>query len=473
MGKKRRQARGIRAMMGRMRRIHFVGIGGIGMSGIAEVLINLGFDVSGSDIERSPVTERLVSLGARIRYRHNAVNIRGSDVVVVSSAIGSSNPELAAAEKSGIPVIPRSDMLAELMRMRTGVAVGGAHGKTTTTSLAAVVLQAAGLDPTVVVGGKVKGLRSNARLGEGELLVAEADESDGSFVRLTPVYAIITNIDAEHLDFYGGLERICDAFVHFARTVPFYGAVICCLDDPYVQSILPRIDRRVLTYGFSPEAMVRGEVLETGSSGTSFRLTVGGRRRGKLFLRTPGRYNVQNALAVCTLAEELGIKFSDVRDALSGFEGVSRRLEIKGEVGGILFMDDYGHHPTEVEVTIRTVHESYRRRLVVVFQPHRFTRTRDLHERFERSFKDADEVFITGIYAAGERPIPGVSGELVYRAALKGCAAKVNYYAGWDDLRSAVLAGVKPGDLVLTLGAGSIWKLGEELIELAGKTEEQ
>ncbi|UCF07067.1 MAG: UDP-N-acetylmuramate--L-alanine ligase [bacterium] len=466
MVRSEQRKKGIRTLLGKTRRVHFVGIGGVGMSGIAEVLVNLGFTVSGSDIERSTVTERLASIGARIRYRHSARNIRGSDVVVVSSAISSANPEIVAAEELGIPVIPRTDMLSELMRMRTGVAVAGAHGKTTTTSLAATVLQEAGLDPTVVVGGRVKGLRSNARLGEGEFLVAEADESDGNFVRLSPVYAIITNIDAEHLDFYGGLERIYDAFVQFARTVPFYGAVICCADNPHVQAILPRIGRRILTYGFHPDVFVQGEIAETGPTGTAFTLMVGGKRRGRLFLRMPGRYNVQNALGVCALAEELGIKFSDMRAAFSGFEGVARRLEIKGEAGGILFVDDYGHHPTEIEATVETVHESYRRRLIVVFQPHRYTRTRDLHQRFEKSFKDADEVFVTEIYPAGERPIPGVNGELVYRAVLKGGASRVSYFPAWKDLRAAVLASIKPGDLVLTLGAGNIWKLGEELCEL-------
>lgn len=451
--------------LGKTGHIHFVGIGGIGMSGIAEVLINLGFKVSGSDIERSSITERLKTLGAKVRYSHGENNVKGSDVVVVSSAISPSNPEIVSAKAVGIPVIPRTEMLGELMRVRTGIAVAGVHGKTTTTSLAAAVLEEAGLDPTVVVGGRVKSLRTNARLGEGEFLIAEADESDGNFVHLSPVFAIITNIDAEHLDFYGGLENINEAFVNFAKRVPFYGAVICCIDDPLVRAIIPRIDRRIRMYGFGPEAYVQGIVTEAGSGGTSFEVKIGGRKAGTCFLKIPGRHNVLNSLSICALADLLGIQFNHVKAAFARFEGVARRFEVKGEAEGILFVDDYAHHPTEVSATIETARETHERRLVVVFQPHRFTRTRDLHERFESCFKEADEVFITDIYPAGEHPIPGVSGELVYRAALRGGVGKASYLPRWDDLRKAVSASIKSGDLVMTLGAGNIWKLGEELLE--------
>jgi UDP-N-acetylmuramate--alanine ligase len=448
--------------------VHFIGIGGIGMSGIAEVLLTLGFTVSGSDLERSAITERLASLGASVWRGHDARHVEGSDIVVVSSAIKPGNVELEAAQQLGIPVIARTKMLAELMRIRTGIAIAGAHGKTTTTSLAAVVLDEAGLDPTVVVGGKVKSMKTNARLGEGTYIVAEADESDGNFVQLTPLYALITNIDEEHLDFYGGLEAIYDSFVRFARQVPFNGAVICCADDPHLRTIIPRIDRRIVLYGFGDDADVRGSAHGAKSGGSSFTLTVRGERRGELFLPLPGAHNVSNALGVCALAEELGIPFDVVARALAAFEGVGRRFEVKGEAGGVLFVDDYGHHPTEVRAVIRAARETFDRRLVVVFQPHRYTRTRDIGDLFEDSFADADEVFITDIYPAGERPIPGVDGELVYRAVRRGGHARVSYLADRASLRSAVEENIRPGDLVLTLGAGDIWKLGEELLEKKG-----
>ena len=452
-------------MLGKARHIHFVGIGGIGMSGIAEVLINLCFEVSGSDIEKSSITEHLESIGAEIDYRHSAENVRGSDVVVFSSAIGPKNPEIIKAKKLALPIIPRSEMLGELMRMRTGIAVAGAHGKTTTTSLAAVVLEEAGLDPTVVVGGQVKSLRKNVRLGEGTLLVAEADESDGNFVSLSPVFAIITNIDAEHIDFYGGLDRIHDAFVTFANRVPFNGAVICCIDDTQVRSIVPRIERRVLTYGLGDEAQIRGAIIEARAEGTAFTVTVDGKRLGELYLRLPGKHNVLNALAVCALAEELGIGFDYLKRAFAGFQGVSRRFEIKGEVGGVLFVDDYGHHPTEVKATIEAARENFERRLVILFQPHRYTRTRDLFKRFKSSFAAADEVYITKIYAAGELPIEGVTGELIYRAVLSSGKKNVHFIPDRDELKRTAGSNLTSGDLLMTLGAGDIWKLGEELMK--------
>ncbi len=452
-------------MLGKAKHIHFIGIGGIGMSGIAEVLINLGFEVSGSDLEKSAITERLTSIGARIAYRHAAENVTGSDVVVFSSAVGSKNPEMVEAKRLGLPIIPRSEMLGELMRMRTSIAVAGAHGKTTTTSLAAAALEEAGFDPTVVVGGRVKSMRRNVRLGEGEFLIAEADESDGNFVSLSPVYAIITNVDAEHIDFYGGLDRIHDAFVTFANRVPFNGAVICCIDDTQVRAIVPRLERRILTYGFDEEASVRGVIEESHSEGTRFTLLVDGSELGELYLHLPGRHNVLNALAVCALAEELGIRFETLKKALAEFQGVSRRFEIKGEAGGILFVDDYGHHPTEVRATVETAGENFDRRLVVVFQPHRYTRTRDVHKRFKDSFAEADEVYITEIYPAGERPIEGVTGELIYRAVLSSGKKNVYFIPDRDELRRRVGSGLKSGDLLMTLGAGDIWKLGEELMK--------
>ncbi len=456
-------------MLGAARNIHFVGIGGIGMSGIAEVLLNLGFHVSGSDLALSPVTRRLEEIGAVIYRGHDSENIKDADIVVVSSAVSASNPEVMAAGKKKIPVIPRSDMLGELMRVRTGIAIAGAHGKTTTTSLAAAVLQEAGLDPTVVVGGKLKSLDSNAKLGSGEFLVAEVDESDGNFVRLSPAIALITNIDEEHLDFYGSMDRICEAFIRFARQVPFNGTVICCVDDPQVRSIMPGIDRSILTYGLDSSAAIKGEILEVGPEGSSFSVTIGDEEKGEIFLRLPGAHNVLNALGVVAIAHVLGIEFRFVEKALSGFKGVGRRFEKKGEAGGVLVIDDYGHHPTEVKAAIETARESFDRRLVVVFQPHRYTRTRDLHRRFSDCFLAADEVFITSIYPAGEHPIPGVDGEMIYRSALEGGTSKITYIREWDHLRGAVFDSLGEGDLLLTLGAGNIYALGEEFLKAKGK----
>ncbi|MBN2184118.1 MAG: UDP-N-acetylmuramate--L-alanine ligase [Candidatus Krumholzibacteriota bacterium] len=452
-------------MLGSARHIHFVGIGGIGMSGIAEVLLNLGFHVSGSDLQRSPITEHLEDIGAVIYEGHDSKNIKDADIIVVSSAVSSSNPEIMAAVGKKVPVIPRSDMLGELMRIRTGIAIAGAHGKTTTTSLAAVVLQEAGLDPTVVVGGKLKSLNTNATLGAGEFLVAEVDESDGNFVRLSPAITLITNIDAEHLDFYGSIDRISEAFIRFARQVPFNGTVICCLDDPQVRVILPHLDRSILTYGLDMASDIRGEIVKNGPEGSSFRVIIDNVEKGEIFLRLPGNHNVLNALGVIALAQVLEIEFKFIEKALSGFKGVGRRFEKKGEAGGVLVIDDYGHHPTEVKAAVETARGSFDRRLVVAFQPHRYTRTRDLHKRFNECFLAADEVFITSIFPAGEHPIPGIDGELVYRSALEGGAKRVTYIPEWDHFRDAVFDSLREGDLLLTLGAGNIYLLGEELLK--------
>ena len=451
-------------MLRRARRIHFVGIGGIGMSGIAEVLFNLGFEVSGSDIAASPLTARLASLGIEVREGHDASHIAGADAVVVSSAIRADNPEVAAAREAGVPVIPRSDMLGELLRMKTGIAVAGAHGKTTTTSMAAAVLEKAGLDPTVVVGGRVKSRGTNVRLGKGEYLVAEADESDGNFVRLSPALAVITNIDLEHVDFYGGLEQIYEAFVVFARRVPFNGAVVLCSDDPHVRAIMPRIERRIVACGTGSDAEVRGRIEDESPAGTLFSVAVRGEERARVRLRLPGRHNVLNALCVFGIAEELEIDSGTVRDALEEFQGVARRFEVKGERDGVLYVDDYAHHPTEIAAVVLAARQAYDRRLVVVFQPHRYTRTRDLHERFADCFAAADQTIVTGVYPAGEAPIPGVTGELVYRAARRG-GARVTYIPDRNDLRTALAELLQPGDLVLTLGAGDIWRLAEEILD--------
>lgn len=452
-------------ILGKIKKIHFIGIGGIGMSGIAEVLLNMGFEISGSDIQRSPITDKLEKLGARVYYSHREKNIGGADIVVVSSAIKGNNPELLAAKKADIPVIPRSDMLGELMRIRTSIAVAGAHGKTTTTSMMAVVLEEAGFDPTAIVGGQVRSLKANAKLGTGDFLVAEVDESDGNFVNLSPTFSIITNIDLEHLDFYGSLENILDAFVTFARRVPFHGEVVCCIDNAHVRAIIPRIDRKIVTYGFDKAAEVRGRVLKRSYRGTEFEVFDNAKKLGKLLVPLPGDHNVQNALAVCALATDIGIKFSVVKRALRGFQGVSRRFERKGEACGVLFIDDYGHHPTEIKATLTAARENFEGRLVVVFQPHRYTRTRDLYDHFGDCFGSADELFITEIYSAGEKPIDGVSAELIYREVLKSGFKNVQYIPDKGKLEMALLQTLSKGDTVITLGAGDIYKLGERLLQ--------
>jgi len=452
-------------ILGKAKKIHFVGIGGIGMSGIAEVLLNLGFEISGSDIQRSPITEKLERLGAKIHYTHKTRNVSGADIVVVSSAIKSNNPEVLAARKAEIPVIPRSDMLGELMRIRTSIAVAGAHGKTTTTSMMAVVLEEAGFDPTAIVGGQVRSLKANAKLGTGDFLVAEVDESDGNFVNLSPTFSIITNIDLEHVDFYGSLENILEAFVTFARRVPFHGEVVCCIDNAHVRAIIPRIDRKVVTCGLDKTAEVRARILKRSGKGTEFEVVDNSKKAGKLFVPLPGDHNVLNALAVYTLSRDIGIRFSIVRKALKGFQGVSRRFEKKGEACGVLFLDDYGHHPTEIQATLRAARENFKGRLVVIFQPHRYTRTRDLHEQFGECFSDADELFITGIYSAGERPIEGVSAELIYRAVLKSGFKDVHYIPDTDELKDAVIETLAKGDTVVTLGAGDIYRVGEDILQ--------
>ena len=457
-------------ILGKAKRIHFIGIGGIGMSGIAEVLLNLGFEISGSDIQKTRITEKLERLGAQIHYTHRARNVSGADIVVVSSAIRGDNPEVRAARKSDIPIIPRSDMLGELMRIRTSIAIAGAHGKTTTTSMMAVVLEEAGFDPTAIVGGQVRSLKANAKLGAGDFLVAEVDESDGNFVNLSPTFSIITNIDLEHVDFYGSLENILEAFVAFARRVPFHGEVVCCIDNAHVRAIIPRIDRKVVTYGFDRSADVRARILKRGSEGTEFQVLDSSRRAGRLFVPIPGDHNVLNALAVYTLSRDVGVKFSTIRKALAAFQGVSRRFERKGEVCGIVFLDDYGHHPTEIQSTLMTVREGFKGRMVVVFQPHRYTRTRDLHEQFGECFDEADELFITSIYPAGERPIEGVSADLIYRAVLKSGFKNVQYIPDTMELEKVLMETITEGDIVITLGAGDIYKVGEKLLESLKET---
>ena len=467
-------------MLGRTRRVHFVGIGGSGMSGIAEVLINLGYEVSGSDLKRSDVTDRLEALGAAVHEGHDAAHIGDADVVVFSSAARPSNPEIAEAARRRIPVIPRAEMLAELMRLRYSIAVAGAHGKTTTTSMIAVVLERAGLDPTAIIGGRLSAFGSNARLGRGNYIVAEADESDRSFLRLTPTVAVITNIDHEHLDSYRDFDDLQQAFIDFANKVPFYGAVVACVDNAHVRQAAARMTRRVITYGldwpgadyrardvavsgFESQAVVeRKETADPGHRGGA-----GERHRllGTIRLGVAGRHNLLNALAAIAVADELGIGFDRVSAALAGFRGAERRFQVRGEAGGVMVIDDYGHHPTEIAAVIDTVRQALGRRVVVVFQPHRYTRTRQLREQFGPALAGAGEIVLTDIYAAGEEPIPGVTIEDLAGAIGRTAGAPVHLVKRLDELAPVVARLARRGDVIVTLGAGSIGGIGGALVE--------
>jgi UDP-N-acetylmuramate--alanine ligase len=449
-------------------RVHFVGIGGIGMSGIAEVLLNLGYVVSGSDLKESEVTKRLVSMGARIEYGHRAENLLDSDVVVVSSAVRKDNPEVVAARQRKIPVIPRAEMLAELMRLKYSVSIAGSHGKTTTTSMVASVLAAAGKDPTAVVGGKVNVIGSNARLGKSELMVVEADESDGSFLKLHPSIAVVTNIDPEHMDHYHTLDALKNAFTEFCNRVPFYGLNVLCLDHPNVQALLPHIEKRVVTYGTVHTADYRVEGIELDGYSTYFHAFRHDTDLGEFTVKMVGAHNAMNALAVIAVAEELDVPLDVVRKALSEFGGVQRRFTIKGEARGVMVVDDYGHHPAEVRATLAGARRAFGRRLVVAFQPHRYTRTHDLMDDFVSAFNDADVLFLTNIYAAGEDPIPGVSGKSLADAVVAHGHRDVSFVEKRADLASAIAARIKEGDIVLTLGAGDITQVGPDLLSLLG-----
>src|SRR5204863_3674751 len=450
-------------MLGKTRRVHFVGIGGIGMSGIAELLANLGYAVSGSDEQRSVVTDRLETLGIRVASGHAAANVGDADVVVISSAVRPANPEVAEAARRQIPVIPRAEMLAELMRLRFAIAVAGAHGKTTTTSMIALVLERAGLDPTAVIGGRLSAFGSNARLGGGELMVAEADESDRSFLKLFPTMAVITNIDHEHLENYGGFDDLQQAFVDFANKVPFYGAVIACADDPNLAAILPRMTRRIVTYGLdAPVVDVTATDVLLGPM--TAQATVGRRAGraedpaeayatlGRLTLNVPGRHNLLNALAAVAVGLELGLPFDRIAAGLRDFQGAERRFELRGEPNGVLVVDDYGHHPTEIAAVLAAA-RTLNRRIVVAFQPHRFTRTAQLLDAFGPALAAADHVVLTDIYPAGEDPIPGVTLTALADAVRKDVRAPVDVAPGLDDVVVAVVRAARPGDVVITLGA--------------------
>jgi UDP-N-acetylmuramate--alanine ligase len=444
---------------GRVRHVHFVGIGGVGMSGLAEILRSLEFDVSGSDMKESGTTRRLQALGVRVDVGHRAENVRGVDVVVYSSAIRATNPELTEARALGIPVIGRAEMLAELMRVKYGVAIAGSHGKTTTTSLVATVLRAAGLDPTVVVGGKMAALGSNARLGAGDLLVAEADESDGSFLRLTPTIAVVTNIDPEHLDHYGTLDKLKDAFVEFAARVPFYGLAVLCLDHPHVQDILPRIPRRHVTYGVSPQSDYSARGIQFRGLETSFNAYRRGEPLGSFTVRMPGAHNVLNCLATIAVADELEVPLDVTKQAVSTFGGVARRFTVVGEVSGVTLIDDYGHHPAEIHATLEAAQRAFPgedHRIVVAFQPHRYTRTRDLFDEFTRAFNQADVLFVTDVYPAGEAPISGATADRLVQSIREHGHHDATYVPNKAELPDAIERILRPGDVVIALGAGDV-----------------
>ncbi|WP_029898298.1 UDP-N-acetylmuramate--L-alanine ligase [Desulfohalovibrio reitneri] len=454
-------------MWTKIRRIHMIGIGGSGMSGIAEVLLNQGYEVSGSDLTMGAVTKRLMKLGASVYIGHGAGNLEDDvDVVVKSTAIPPNNPELVAAEERNIPVIPRAEMLAELMRLKEGIAVAGTHGKTTTTSLLAEIFAKAGLDPTVIIGGRLNAYGAGAYLGEGEYLIAEADESDGSFLCLAPIMNVVTNVDADHLDYYtGGLEQIDQAFADFMNKVPFYGVNVVCGDDPGVRRILPRINRPVVTYGFSEKNDIRARLLQTGVRGI-FQVFVDGEHWADVTLNHPGEHNVLNALGAIGVALEAGLEKEAIVDALSRFGGVGRRFEIKGERRGVLVVDDYGHHPVEIRATLRTARACYPdRRLVVAFQPHRFTRTQAFFGEFCKVFEDCDQLLLTEIYPASEAPIPGVSGQSLAQGIRQVSKTKVEYFEDFETLKASLENILRPGDIFLTLGAGSVWQIGKHYLE--------
>jgi len=444
------------------RRVHFVGIGGAGMSGIAELLVNLGYLVRGSDAKASEVTARLADLGATVFIGHAAEHVGDADVVVVSTAVPGDNPEVQEARRCHVPVIPRAEMLAELMRLRYGIAVAGAHGKTTTTSMIALALERGGLDPTAVIGGRLSAFGGHARLGLGEYMVAEADESDRSFLKLTPTIAVITNLDREHLESYGSFESLQAAFVDFANKVPFYGAVVACADDPVLASLVPRMTRKVTTYGFAPSADVQG--FDPQFEGFSARCQVGVRTSpaggrtdaGTIRLRVPGRHSLSNALAAVAVALDVGVPFADAAAALADFGGVERRFQLRGEVGGVMVIDDYGHHPTEIEAVIASARAGFGRRVVVVFQPHRYSRTSQLAPEFGRALAGADEIVLTDVYSAGEAPIPGATVESIADAVRRETSRPVHVVKPLEEVAPAVAALARPGDLVITLGAGSI-----------------
>jgi UDP-N-acetylmuramate--alanine ligase len=465
-------------MFERYRVIHFVGIGGIGMSGIAELLHNLGYEVTGSDLRASGTTRRLNGLGIKIAIGHKAENIDDAHVLVLSSAVSHDNPEVREAMGRSIPVIPRAEMLAEIARLKYGILVAGAHGKTTTTSLISTLLAFGGLDPTIVIGGRLKATGSNARLGQGTFLVAEADESDGSFLKLSPTIAVVTNIDREHMDYFKTIESLKGAFLHFINKIPFYGVSIICIENEHVRELIPHIHRRYITYGLSREGELYAENIKQGFTSVSFDVSYKGERIERFELPMPGIHNVLNCLATIGVALVLKMHVSVIKGALIDFHGVQRRFELKGEVRGVRVFDDYGHHPAEIMATLRAAKEGllfekqkrrgnrrHTGRLFVLFQPHRYTRTRDLMKEFSASFHDADSLVLLDIYPAGERPINGVnSGALTTRIKKRGIRDAL-YIKDKADAVDHIVSHIRKGDMLITLGAGDVWKLGEEILK--------
>ncbi len=468
-------------MFAKIQQIHFVGIGGIGMSGIAEVLLNLGYKVSGSDLKHSGVTERLAGLGAAVFEGHRAENIAGAEVVVTSSAIAAENPEVVEAHKLHVPVIQRAEMLAELMRLKYGIAIAGMHGKTTTTSMVAAVLAGGGLDPTVVVGGRVDAMGSNARLGKSQYLVAEADESDRSFLKLSPILSVVTNIDREHMDCYRNMRDVKKTFLEFMDRVPFYGMVVACNDDPLLRRLLPEVRRRTVTYGTKRGSDFWIKIRKTSESQkphpvaqnatrvghplSSFQVRYGGEDLGEFTLHVPGVHNILNATAAIAVGVGLDIQTAAIRAGLDQFRGVDRRFQLRGRMAGVSVIDDYGHHPTEIKATLAAARQCGFRKVHVVFQPHRYTRTRDLMEEFTAAFGDADSLFVLDIYAASEKPIEGVSGEALARAIREKGGRNAEYVSSFADAVSAATAAAEDGDMILTLGAGSVSQLGPMIVE--------
>ncbi len=450
---------------GRIKKIHFIGIGGSGMNGIAEVLLNMGYRVTGSDLAETDVTRRLKGLGASIFIGHREENVVGSQCVVYSSAVKKDNPELREALSRQIPAIPRAEMLAELMRMKYGIAIAGTHGKTTTTSMVAMILACSGMDPTIVTGGKLNSLGANARLGGGDFLVAEADESDGSFLKLSPTVAVVTNIDREHMDHYRDMDAVRGAYLDFMNKVPFYGCAVICLDHPVIQGLIPGISRRFISYGLTAQSDIHARDIRHRGMQTSFEVWFNKEKAGSVNLALPGEHNVYNALAAAAVARELEIDFEHIKQGLEGFTGVERRFHVRGTAGGVTVVDDYGHHPEEIKAVLRAAKKGWPNRLVIVFQPHRFSRTKDLFNEFLSAFNDAEKLVLTEIYPAGEEPIEGVTGEALYRGIRRYGHKDVSFVADPARLPAYLEGAVSPGDIVITLGAGDVWKAGVRLLE--------
>jgi UDP-N-acetylmuramate--alanine ligase len=446
--------------------IHFVGIGGIGMSGIAELLLNLGYEVSGSDLRSSVITRRLAQLGGTVFEGHRPEQIQGADVVVISSAVGKDNPEVIAAKDAVIPVIPRAEMLAELMRLKYSIAVAGAHGKTTTTWIVASVLDQGGFDPTVVIGGRLDSLGTNARLGQGEFIVAEADESDGSFLKLTPTIGVVTNINAEHLDFYGNLEKIKEVFLDFINKVPFYGMAVLCLDNEGIQDLIPKIEKRFTTYGMTSQADYQAKDVNFHGLTSQYSVWYRGESLGSVVLNLPGIHNVYNSMASVAIGMELGIPFDRIQRALKGIERVQRRLEVKGTSKGVIVVDDYGHHPTEIRLTLQTARQCWpESRIVVVFQPHRYSRVAALFDDFTRAFYEADSLLVLPIYSAGEAPIEHIDAQSLCEGIREHGHKDIVFLDGQDAALLHLNKALRQGDILLTLGAGDVWQVGEAFLD--------